>query len=142
MTSGIRGGPPASVWHVVWHVVGPRPIGYTTPMTRRPDFHSLAEERSWALHVEVARRLPSRPDLLEAARRRVSAWLAEPGRHPYADDWRALLDAGTRELVEALRDVSPRMCTLRQASPFAGALDARTRWEILKRPELRRREAS
>lgn len=100
-------------------------------------FHSLAEKRSWALHQEVARRLVRQPELVERARRRVSAWLEHPSEHPYARDWHALLALDEAALADALGDTSAWMCTLRQASPFAGALDNRTRWEILKRPELR-----
>ncbi len=45
-------------------------------------------------------------------------------------------------LRKSLADKGDWMCTLRQASPFAGALDAETRWNILKRPEFRPSEAS
>jgi hypothetical protein len=106
------------------------------------DFHSLAEARSWALHSEVARRLPSSPQLIERAQRRVEQWLKDPARHPYASSWSQLLSLETPELVMALARKDAEMCTLRQASPFAGALDSRTRWEILKQPALRSREAS
>jgi hypothetical protein len=100
-------------------------------------FHSLAEKRSWALHQEVARRFVSQPELLGRARRRVEGWLEHPGEHPSAERWSELLALDVASLVQALGDTGAEMCTLRQASPFAGALDARTRWLILAQPENR-----
>jgi hypothetical protein len=106
------------------------------------DFHHPAEARSFALHEEVAKRISERPDLVERARQRVSVWLEDPTRHPYAGDWMALLVGPRGELLDALTSRHERMCTLRQASPFAGALDNRTRWQILKRTGSSRSEAS
>lgn len=110
---------------------------YHFAMATRKDFHSLAEARSWALHSEVSARLAERPELVERARKRVAEWLSRPDEHPYSKDWQELLDGELVQLRAALVETSDRMCTLRQASPFAGALDSRTRWQILKRPELR-----
>lgn len=104
------------------------------------EFHSLAEARSWALHQEVAARLERSPELVHSARQRVAGWLRDPGAHPYAAEWDDVLEQPLEAIRRALTDKGERMCTLRQASPFAGALDAKTRWEILKRPELRPRE--
>lgn len=104
-------------------------------------FHDLSERRSWALHQEVAARLVEHPELVERARARVTDWLRDPLRHPYAADWQELLQGDTVILAAALVEVNPRMQALRQASPFAGALDSQTRWRILKRPELTGHEA-
>jgi hypothetical protein len=79
----------------------------------------------------------SEPALLARARSRVAAWLEQPERHPYAEDWRDLLDGELESLCQALVSTDPKMQTLRQASPFAGAIDSRTRWQILKRPDLK-----
>lgn len=115
----------------------PAPRDRLVGVTSSAPFHSLAEKRSWALHREVANRVLDDPALAERARARVEAWLQEPTRHPYAQDWQELLAQSTEALAQALTDTSSRMCTLRQASPFAGALDNRTRWRILKDPTLR-----
>lgn len=112
--------------------------GYSLVMSA--SLHSLADERSLALHRAVAERLGNDPSLLARAVARVAAWSEDPIRHPYAADWRALLTGSLDELRSALVSTEPTMCTLRQASPFAGALDAKTRWEILKQPALRSRE--
>jgi hypothetical protein len=103
--------------------------------------HQLAEERSLALHCEVARRLRDRPELLEPARERVRSWL-ETGCVSvfWADAWREVLDGTVEEVVARITDRSERARDLRQTSPFAGVLDPRVRWEILRR--LSGRDAS
>lgn len=111
-------------------------------MTGESDFHNLSDARSWALHSEVAARLPAHPELVERAQRRIQTWMGQKADHPYAADWHQLLSLPLSRLTEALCSKDDRMCALRQASPFAGALDNATRWRILKRPEFRPREAS
>ena len=91
----------------------------------------LAEERSLAYHREIADLLPGRPDVLETARARVGRWI-DSGEihHLYASAWRDLLDRPLEEIRAAIVDVDQRARDLRQVSPFAGALDPRTRWRI------------
>ena len=69
--------------------------------------------------------------MVGVARARVRAWLDDGsvGRS-YAEAWRVLLDRPLEDLITALGDASERMHDLRQVSPFAGALDPRTRWRI------------
>jgi hypothetical protein len=87
----------------------------------RMDPHRLVAERSRALHIAVAERLQAR----------VRQWLdsGTVAAH-YAEAWRALLDLPLASLATALAEQSERMHDLRQVSPFAGVLDARTRWRI------------
>jgi hypothetical protein len=118
--------------------VGRSPCGcYTAAVT--DERHALAEERSLELHRAVAERLRADPSLIGRARRRVDDWLRDGSvARPYAEAWRDIL-AGTVDLVAAfLEDPGDRARRLRQASPFAGFLDARTRWAILR--EVRERE--
>jgi hypothetical protein len=96
--------------------------------------HRQAEERSVALHAAVAHRLRERPELMEVARARVRTWLAD-GDRPYARAWDSLLRLPLEELCDALVDRSERGATLRQCSPFAGVVDARSRWRILRELE-------
>lgn len=98
-------------------------------MTGNPQ--RLAEERSLRYHREIARRMAAAPAILEAARARVAGWL-ESGRvaRAYTEGWRQLLDGPTEALVAAMEDPGERARDLRQVSPFAGALDARTRWRL------------
>ena len=102
------------------------------------DAHDLAAERSRALHLAVAERLRAEPALVEVARERVSGWLRDGSVNEwYASGWAGLLRKPIDELVEILGEHSERMHDLRQTSPFAGFIDARTRWRILG--EVRRR---
>jgi hypothetical protein len=96
--------------------------------------HRLAEERSLALHREVARRLKDRPELLGVARQRVRSWL-ESGCVPryWAEAWDEALDGGLEQVIARITATSDRARALRQSSPFAGVLDPRERWEILRR---------
>lgn len=94
----------------------------------------LAEARSLALHQEVARRIEERPELIDTARARVADWLdsgAVP--RPWAEAWARELAGTTAEVVAAITDPDERGQSLRQTSPFAGVIDPRTRWRILRR---------
>lgn len=95
------------------------------------NLHELAEERSLALHREVARRLVADPGLLAPARARVEGWIEEGRVHPaYASAWREIL-AGPPETIGAfLEDPSERARALRQVSPFAGVVPPLERWRI------------
>jgi hypothetical protein len=95
--------------------------------------HRVAEERSLALHREVARRLRDDPEVLENARRRVQRWQAD-GSVPrrWASRWAELLQGSAEEVARAITDTGQEARDLRQTTPFAGALDARERWAILR----------
>jgi hypothetical protein len=94
---------------------------------------SVVDARSLALHREVARRLRDRPELLEVARSRVRAWREHVDIHPrWIEVWSDILSRPLDEIIEAITDPGEHGAELRQASPFAGVLDPRTRWEILR----------
>ncbi len=100
--------------------------------------HALAEERSLALHRAVAERLRADPSLIERARRRVEDWLRDGTvARSYAEAWREVLAGPVDDVAGFLEDTGDRARQLRQASPFAGFLDARTRWSILRRARER-----
>lgn len=81
--------------------------------------------------MALAERLLADPTLVDRARLRVVNWLQSGSVHRrYAEAWRMLLDRPLPELVAALPEISEQMHDLRQVSPFAGVLDARTRWRI------------
>lgn len=93
--------------------------------------HEDAEERSRRLHIAVADRLAADPSLVERARERTARWLADGSvAAPYAQEWARLLAEPLPRLLEALGERTDRMHDLRQVSPFAGVLDARTRWRV------------
>jgi hypothetical protein len=101
--------------------------------------HRLAEARSLALHREIALRLVAEGEVLAAARRRVDGWLASGAvARVWALRWADVLRRPTDEVVAVLTDPGETACDLRQVSPFAGAIDARRRWDILR--DVRHRE--
>lgn len=105
--------------------------------------HRLAEERSLAYHRVVARRLESDPALLQRARERLDGWIQEGGRSSrYSLEWRRLVDLPLPELQAILVDPGERASTLRQSTPFAGALSPRERWELWARVRERFERAS
>jgi len=93
--------------------------------------HRLAEERSLALHRAIADKLDSDPESLERARARVRGWLesAEVSPH-WARAWEEVLSRPLPEIRSFLVDESEQARALRQVTPFAGAIDPRTRWRI------------
>lgn len=94
----------------------------------RPDRHALAEHRSLLLHDEIARRLACDPALVERARARVDVWLISGAIHEeYALAWQEALRAPLESLCALLRDPGQRARALRQVTPFAFVVDARTR---------------
>ena len=102
--------------------------------------HHVADERSLALHREVARRLRDRPELLERARDRVAGWQHDGSVAPrWADAWADALSRTLDEVVVVITDPGESGKGLRQTSPFAGVIDPRTRWQILRACERDRR---
>jgi len=96
----------------------------------RDSRHALAEERSLASHRLVAERLREDPRLLDSARDRAREWLRSGAvAAPWARAWLEVLDGPIEEIVAVMTDPGERSRQLRQASPFAGVLDPRTRWE-------------
>lgn len=95
------------------------------------DLHRLGEERSIAYHRVIAERLPSQPEVLENARRRVQTWLASPETARfYARKWAEILAGDIPSIAAFLVDRSELAVELRQSSPFAGALRPQERWKI------------
>lgn len=96
--------------------------------------HGRAEERSLALHREVARRLVEDPAVVARARERVRGWLADDSAaRGWATVWLEELDRPVSEIASLLCDPGPRARALRQCSPFAGVLGPRERWTVLRR---------
>ena len=95
------------------------------------DPHRLAEERSLAYHAMVGDRLLVDEAVLARARARVEQWTKSGAVHPrWVDGWRRLLALAPNELRRALVERSEDADALRQVTPFAGAIDPRTRWQL------------
>lgn len=95
------------------------------------DAHRLAEERSLAYHRAIADRLSADPSLLKRARTRVRRWL-DTGEvaSRWAQKWEAVLSRSVDDVRAFLVDEGEEARALRQVTPFAGAIDPRTRWRI------------
>jgi hypothetical protein len=100
----------------------------------RLDGHRTAELRSLAYHRHVAKKLCADPNLMVRARAKLDADLADAapgsGAAHYARGWLRRLDGSRAELLEFLTSDSQEARDFRQASPFAGALSARERWQL------------
>lgn len=95
------------------------------------DLHALAEARSLALHREALARIEREPDLLEGVRARLAAWSADDSKpQRYVRTWTELLDDPGGAWRSAMVGEDERSTALRQATPFAGIVDPRTRWRI------------
>ena len=99
----------------------------------RMDPHRLAEERSLALHRAVLARLEGDPSVLERAQANVRAMLTDGRSTHYARAWAQLLAGPVSRLREALVADTEEARALRQATPFAGVVGPRERWEIWRR---------
>jgi hypothetical protein len=96
--------------------------------------HAVAEETSLALHTAVAERIRADPSLVERAKRRVEDWLRDGTvAGAYAEAWREILARPASDVALFLEDTGERARQLRQTSPFAGALDPRTRWAVWRK---------
>ncbi len=96
------------------------------------------EQRSLALHRAVAEKLRQQPERLEEARQRVDGWLRDGSvGERYALAWRDALATPVPDLLALLCDPGEHASELRQVSPFAGILEPRERWEILRRCGMR-----
>jgi hypothetical protein len=102
--------------------------------------HRKLEERSLALHREIARRIRSNPDLLSSVRERLSKDIPS-GRFSISltdamQEWLDLLDSSSVEqLPELLVDEGENGRRLRQSTPFAGILTKEERRRILEKHE-------
>lgn len=95
------------------------------------DGHRTAERRSLAYHSAIAERLVRDPSIVERASARVAGWTASGAVHPkWSAAWSELLSRPSTEICDKLREPSEHMAALRQVTPFAGVLDARTRWAL------------
>ncbi|MDD5206038.1 MAG: hypothetical protein PHS17_11495 [Desulfobacterales bacterium] len=92
--------------------------------------HMRIEERSIALHAEIAERLAASPELLETARRNIARWIERDGEIPPWKEWREILGRPLPEIIHVLVSPDENARRLRQSSPFCGLLTPRERWRI------------
>jgi hypothetical protein len=92
--------------------------------------HRLAEQRSLAYHRLVAERVRRNPELIEQARSRIRGWMRDGLAPHYAHAWERILAGPIDEVCRLIQADTEEGRALRQATPFAGAIDARERWRI------------
>jgi len=105
--------------------------------TARPfSDHIRIEERSMALHREVAERIRRNPKLMDEAVKNIQRYLKKlysEGRTPVSAllEWQELLEnQSLEEILGLMVSDSERARRLRQSSPFAGILTPQERWRI------------
>jgi hypothetical protein len=91
------------------------------------------EQKSLALHRQVAARVQADPSALQTVHRRLQ-WLRSknPAGGRYYDEWDRLLSGPLDDLLGMLVSPSERACTLRQESPFVDLVDQRERARIYR----------
>jgi hypothetical protein len=94
-----------------------------------------SEERSKALHGEIARKLRETPDLWDIPLENLKRWRRSGAQPPSAQlEWERILRESGRERVLALLESdSEESVRLRSSSPFTGILTEAERNEIFRR---------
>lgn len=92
--------------------------------------HERLEDRSLALHKEIAKRLSENPQLIEIAKANLERWVARDGDLPVWREWRELLNGPLSQVIPTLVSDDEVCKRLRQSSPFCGILAPRERWHI------------
>ena len=83
-----------------------------------------SDERSIALHREVAKKLRSNPDLWEVPKNNIAKWRKKNGRLTAAlAEWEHILNTNTKEqILSILESDSEESIRLLSSSPFTGIL--------------------
>jgi hypothetical protein len=93
------------------------------------------ERQVAAMHVAIAARL-RQGDItpLQLARANLERWTGQFGGElpPAYAEWVALLDAGLGAVLAVLEGDTEEAIRQRSNSPFAGALTAQERWQIMR----------
>lgn len=92
--------------------------------------HRRLEDRSLALHKEIAKRLEENPQLIEIAKANLERWALRDGDLPVWRQWREILNGPLSQVITALLSEDEDCKRLRQSSPFCGILTPRERWDI------------
>jgi hypothetical protein len=93
-----------------------------------------AEERSLALHKEIAKILRENPDLWDVPQKNIAKWQRQRSNaSPVYTEWKEILDTKSRnEILSILEDRSEEAIRLRSSSPFTGILSRDERDRIFE----------
>jgi hypothetical protein len=106
--------------------------------------HRLHDARSLAMHVLIAEKIGSDPQLLSIARENLRRWRARwPGQPPaWFEQWQEIVSWPWPRIAALITEQSERAIRLRQSSPFAGVLDEEERKRIHDAFRTRARDPS
>ena len=92
--------------------------------------HRRLEERSIALHLEIAKRIEANPGIISIAKKNLERWIKKDGELPVWREWREILGRPMDQILALLISPDENVRRLRQSSPFCGVLSPRERWKI------------
>lgn len=98
------------------------------------NWQTRADERSKALHREIAKKMRNEPSLWDIPKKNLARWKKMKGGLPYAlIEWEHILNANTKEQILAiLESDSEESNRLRSSSPFVGILSQSERNKIFE----------
>ena len=99
--------------------------------------HKRIEERSLALHREIASRLNNNPDLLAIAKGNLDRWIKKNAELSVLREWQEILKGPLSRLLDMLVSGDEKSRRLRQSSPFCGILTPQERWKIYESYTIR-----
>ena len=93
-----------------------------------------ADERSVALHKEIAEKLKSNPALWDIPRKNLARWKQRhDGLSRALEEWERIFHQKTNEeIISLLESVSEESMRLRSSSPFTGILNDDERKKIFR----------
>jgi len=99
-----------------------------------------SDERSMALHREIARKLKTDPSLWDISKRNIARWKSRRGSLiPAVREWERILNISTREeVLSILESDSEESVRLRSSSPFTGILNDGERKRIFESYRIKR----
>lgn len=104
-------------------VSGKPVLCYKTDMEPVYSDHTRLDERSFALHRLIARKLAANPALLDKARENLRRWQKSSDSPSLAfAEWAQILTNPVDQVAQLLEERSERATRLRQSSPFCGIL--------------------
>jgi len=99
-----------------------------------------SDERSIALHREIAKKLRADPTLWNIPKHNIIRWKnSMGGLAPAVREWENVLNTRSREqILSVLESDSEESVRLRSSSPFTGILSARERKRIFESYKMKR----
>jgi DNA-binding transcriptional ArsR family regulator len=95
--------------------------------------HVELDRVSLLLHQAYARKIRGNPALFDKAFHNIERWRRQNAfPQPYLEEWLAILLRGMAHTLAFMVADTEEARRLRQSSPFAGVLEPRERWELMR----------